>query len=146
MDLEICQVAFNITTKQVYDNVQATIDHYGTVDNFAGRGHGDVRILTVNGNVDPWSTLGLRTNSSTCDMPIRMVDGASHHFWTHPIKETDSKEIVEIRQYIIKVMLNWLGVVVEGSDDDEKGTSCSDDDNNNNNDEGIMGVEVLIKL
>ena len=110
MDLEICQVAFNISSKQVYDNVQATIDHYGTISNFGGKDHSNVRILTVNGNVDPWSTLGIPTSKSTCDMPVKMVPGASHHFWTHPIKVSDDDEIVDIREYILKVMLHWLNL------------------------------------
>ena len=110
MDLEICRVAFNISATQVYENVQATIDHYGSIDNFGGKDHSDIRILSVNGDVDPWSTLGLTPDQSTCDMPIKMVKGASHHFWTHAIKDSDDPEIVEIREFISKVLLDWVHV------------------------------------
>ena len=103
MDLEICRVAFNIT--DVYDNVQASKDFYGGLD----IGAGGSRVLSINGNVDPWSVLGIQI-SPKYSMPVRMVDGASHHFWTHPLRATDAPEIAEIRKYIYSVVMEWLGV------------------------------------
>jgi hypothetical protein len=102
MDLEICRVAFNVTN--VYDNVQASLDHYGGLDISGGS-----RVLSVNGNVDPWSVLGLQ-KSPKYSLPVQLVDGASHHFWTHPVKPTDAVEIVQIRAYIYSVVMEWLGV------------------------------------
>jgi serine protease 16 len=102
MDLELCRVAFNVTN--VYDNVQASLDHYGGLDISGGS-----RVLSVNGNVDPWSVLGLQ-KSPKYSLPVQLVDGASHHFWTHPVKQTDEVEIVQIREYIYSVVMEWLGV------------------------------------
>jgi serine protease 16 len=109
MDLEICRVAYNVTN--VYDNVQASLDHYGGLDRISsGDGYGEAsRILSVNGNVDPWSALGLRT-SPKYSLPVKMVDGASHHFWTHPVQPTDAVEIVQIREYLYSVVMEWLGI------------------------------------
>lgn len=102
MDLEICRVVFNVTN--VYDNVQASLDHYGGLDISGGS-----RVLSVNGNVDPWSVLGLQ-KSPKYSLPVQLVDGASHHFWTHPVRPTDAVEIVRIREYIYSVVMEWLGV------------------------------------
>ncbi len=37
-----------------------------------------------------------------------MVEGASHHFWTHPSLPTDQKSVVEARIVIRKQVLAWL--------------------------------------
>jgi hypothetical protein len=106
MDLEICEKAFNITN--VFENVHATRDRYGglnIVDTDA------TNILSVNGNVDPWSRLALgKSNEVKYRLPIKEVDGASHHFWTHPARDTDTPEIVQAREYIYSVLMDWLGV------------------------------------
>ena len=85
-DLDICSRIFNISN--VYENVQASLDHYG------GKNFIDTdatNILSINGNVDPWSVLGLQENDSTSfKLPVKMVEGASHHFWTHAVKDTDT--------------------------------------------------------
>eukprot|EP00934_Nitzschia_sp_Nitz4_P001565 Nitzschia sp. Nitz4//scaffold362_size15054//11541//13181//NITZ4_008902-RA/size15054-processed-gene-0.14-mRNA-1//-1//CDS//3329549250//1565//frame0 len=107
-DLAICAAAYNITN--VYENVQASLAHYGGLNIDAGS-----RVLSVNGDVDPWSVLGLHT-SPKYSLPVAMVAGASHHFWTHAVKETDLPEIVAIREYIYSVVMNWLDI-------DEKTTS-----------------------
>ena len=109
MDMEICRVAYNITN--VYDNVQATRDYYGGLDISDGS-----RVLSVNGNVDPWSTLGLH-ESPKHSLPVKMVNGASHHYWTHAVQDSDAPEVVQIREYIYSVVFEWLGFQTE------KGTS-----------------------
>lgn len=108
MDLEICSLLFNITSDNVYENVQASIDLYGG-KKFLDSGAS--QILTVNGNVDPWSVLGLEESDSTNYLlPVKMVDGASHHFWTHAVKDTDAIEIIKIREYIYSCVMEWLGI------------------------------------
>ena len=104
MDLEICNSVFGFTPSQVYENVQATLDHYGGLNI-----HEASRVLSVNGNVDPWSVLALQT-SPKYGLPVAWADGQSHHFWTHPVKDTDEPEIVEVRNYIYSVVLDWLGL------------------------------------
>jgi hypothetical protein len=62
----------------------------------------------VNGEVDPWSELALQTTSSTDDRPVYRVPGASHHFWTRPVRPTDSDEVQEAREIIFRTLLSWL--------------------------------------
>jgi len=107
MDLEICNSVFGFTPSQVYENVQATLDHYGGLNI-----QETSRVLSVNGNVDPWSVLALQT-SPKYSLPTAWADGQSHHFWTHPVKDTDEPEIVEVRNYIYSVVLDWLGLSID---------------------------------
>ena len=95
-------VAYNITN--VYENVQATIDHYGGLNIGASS-----RVLSVNGDVDPWSELGLIV-SPKYSLPAEMVTGASHHFWTHQVRDSDATEILRVREYIYSVVMDWLGI------------------------------------
>ena len=120
MDLEMCARAYNITNpNDVYDNIQASLDHYGGKDIFVNTdgSAGISNILTINGNVDPWSVLGLEEKDSTSyKLPIKVVAGASHHFWTHKVKDTDSLEIIQIREYIYSVVMDWLEIDPSNSD------------------------------
>jgi len=117
-DLEYCARAFNITNpNDVYDNIQASLEHYGGKNIFANVDPGISNILTINGNVDPWSDLGLEEKDSTSyTLPIKVVAGASHHFWTHKVKDTDSLEIIQIREYIYSVVMDWLEIDSTDSD------------------------------
>lgn len=65
------------------------------------------RILSVNGDVDPWSMLALTTERGD-ELPTHWVKGASHHFWTHPIKETDGQEVMDARDIIYLKVMQWL--------------------------------------
>jgi len=130
-DLEMCSRLFDITSDTVYENVQASIDHYGGkifLDSGASN------ILIVNGNVDPWSVLGLEESDSTSYLlPVKMVEGASHHFWTHPVKDTDEIEIIKIREYIYSCVMNWLGI--------EQHSVAATTNNMNSNDGARNGSE-----
>jgi hypothetical protein len=122
--LEICQKIFNITN--VYDNVQATLDRYGGLNINDGS-----RILSINGNVDPWSVLGLGEMDVTkYSLPVKMVDGASHHFWTHAVKDTDEIEIVKVREYIYSVIMDWLDSETKGNDSENHSSKPHNDENN----------------
>jgi hypothetical protein len=135
-DLKICQAAYNITN--VYENVQATRDYYGGLEISAGS-----RLLSVNGNVDPWSVLGLHT-SPKYSLPVQMVAGASHHFWTHQVKETDAPEIQEIREYIYSVVMDWLGietVALQEQDTNTKRIEVSRPQDRNAANTGLRGTQ-----
>lgn len=101
IDLEICKVAFNVM--DVYENIEASINYYGGLDV-----NGGSRVLFINGDVDPWSALGL-LNSTDRELPAVVVPGASHHAWTHSIRATDSKEIADARETIYSTVTCWLG-------------------------------------
>ena len=119
MDLEICYRVFNITN--VYDNVQNSLDHYGGK---AFVNTDATNILSINGNVDPWSVLGLKENDSTSyRLPTKIVDGASHHFWTHAVKDTDALEVIQIREFLYSCLQSWLGINPLVLSDSDKVTS-----------------------
>ncbi|KAL7564466.1 hypothetical protein ACA910_001560 [Epithemia clementina (nom. ined.)] len=109
-DLEVCRVAFGgLTPRVVSQAIQETLEYYG------GWNLSATRILSINGQVDPWSELAIRpkrhggNHSATQDaMPAVMVPGASHHFWTHASKTTDSKAVVAARRIIHKTVIRWL--------------------------------------
>lgn len=100
IDLEICRVAFGVT--DVYENIKASINYYGGLDLNSGS-----RVIFVNGDVDPWSALGL-LNSTDAKLPAAVVPGASHHAWTHPRKTSDSDEINTVREFIYSTVIKWL--------------------------------------
>lgn len=60
---------------------------------------GATRILFPNGQIDPWSALGVHHAPSRSE-PTLSVAGASHHSWTHPSLPTDQPEVVEARRVI----------------------------------------------
>ena len=65
------------------------------------------RVLYVNGEVDPWSANSIR-DSISVSLPVVWVQGASHHFWTHPSKPSDDENIVAARQKITDQVELWL--------------------------------------
>ena len=101
MDFEICRVAYNLTKSDVEQNIANTVDWYGDIRKRA------TRVLSVNGDVDPWSTLAI-LNSDDPLMPAHVVKGASHHFWTHAPKESDNQEVRDARDIIHLKVMEWL--------------------------------------
>ena len=77
-DLQLCQVAFGLTAFQVQAAVQETRDYYG------GREFGtdSTRILSLNGQVDPWSELALFPNNTTVTTHDMLLDGTTK--WEEP--------------------------------------------------------------
>mmetsp|Transcript_17068 Transcript_17068/g.31920 ORF Transcript_17068/g.31920 Transcript_17068/m.31920 type:complete len:112 (+) Transcript_17068:2-337(+) len=103
----MCSRVFGIDADTVSNNVDASNDFYGGWDVDSSR------ILFVNGNVDPWSTLAITsTNPEVPDptkcLPAFWVDQASHHFWTHEVLPTDSDYVNESRKKIWKQVDHWL--------------------------------------
>mmetsp|Transcript_4259 Transcript_4259/g.7092 ORF Transcript_4259/g.7092 Transcript_4259/m.7092 type:complete len:476 (+) Transcript_4259:77-1504(+) len=101
MDYEICQVAYGLSQEQVQQNVEDTSKFYGDIRQRA------TRVLSVNGDVDPWSVLAILESEDPL-MPAHVVKGASHHFWTHPVKETDNQDIKDARDIIHLKVMEWL--------------------------------------
>lgn len=66
------------------------------------------RIMWPNGEVDPWSGLGILGASPGKEQPVLMVAGASHHEWTHPSAPSDLKPVVAARAAIRKQVAAWL--------------------------------------
>lgn len=100
MDFEICERAFGISREAVVANVQQSLQHYG------GWNMDAWRIVSVNGDVDPWSMLALTNDRD--GLPTHRVRGASHHFWTHAVKDTDSQAVKDARDIIYLKVIQWL--------------------------------------
>ena len=105
-DLEMCASVFNIT------NVQERVA--GT-NVYGGWNPEGTRVLYVNGDVDPWSTLAVTKGNPAVDdnvdfecTPAFWVEGASHHFWTHEVLETDGEEVDEARTKIWSQVEEWI--------------------------------------
>jgi hypothetical protein len=104
--LQFCQEEFGIDVSAIKAAIVATNKRYGGL-------HPDAppitasRILYVNGDVDPWSGLGITLPLSET-LPAFVVHGASHHAWTHPSKSTDLPSIVDARKRISAQLFEWL--------------------------------------
>jgi len=71
------------------------------------------RILWVNGNVDPWIALSvqhLSKRQQAGNQKVLIVEGASHHAWTHPSSQTDQNTVIQARKLIKETVLEWLSL------------------------------------
>lgn len=93
MDLDICSKAFNFTPAQVTYQIQHAQAQYG------GANIQSSRIMFPNGQIDPWQANGVLT-APNADEPVLMVEGASHHFWTHPSLPSDPAPVRAAREAI----------------------------------------------
>lgn len=96
-----CGDAFGVDASSVAANVAFTNAFYGS-DAPAG-----TRILFPNGDVDPWSGLGVRDAPSP-DEPVLLVKGASHHAWTHPADEIHQPAVARAKAEIQAQVRVWL--------------------------------------
>jgi hypothetical protein len=102
-DYELCQVAFGIAASDIDYQINYANTMYG------GSNIQSSRIFFVNGEIDPWHANSVLVSPNDQE-PTLWVVGASHHFWTHPSKPTDSKEVVDARQAIWNQVGEWLKV------------------------------------
>ena len=125
-DLEVCQAVFGIDPGTVKSNINSTLTYYGgwkltpntgeqtgprissMVEDGEDTLDGQKRIIFVTGDVDPWTELALTDGNG--DHPSISVQGASHHFWTHKVLESDGDAIVAARQTIYDTVSDWLGI------------------------------------
>lgn len=105
-DLEVCERAFGVDALTVAKAVQATNEWSG------GWRMDATRILSVTGTIDPWSEMAMQNPSrhyNVTALPVvYQVPGASHHFWTHPIRDTDGSAIEAARVLIFDTVHAWL--------------------------------------
>ena len=76
-DFQICDYAFGISKTEVLESIEQTKEYYGGNKLLQGGS----RIVSVNGNVDPWATLARDDDTPNSDdplLPTFMVEGASH--------------------------------------------------------------------
>jgi len=115
LDLELCEKSFGIDAMKVKEGIESTLLYYGGWDLKPGDDsssalEGQKRLIFVNGDVDPWSELSVDEKRGSSHVQSINVPGASHHFWTHPVKDSDDKHIVEARQAIYRHVYDWLGI------------------------------------
>jgi len=100
-EISMCAEAFGLGADVVEDNVAFSNLAYG---GDAPRG---ARILFPNGDVDPWSGLGV-VDSPAPGEPTMMVRGASHHAWTHPADEISQPTVAAAKKHIQEQVMAWL--------------------------------------
>jgi serine protease 16 len=100
--LNLCEIAYGISADQVYRRVEFSNLYWGNLH------PGGSRILSVNGEIDPWHYLAILQSPDPKNMPTWWVPGASHHFWTHPSLPTDTEYIKQAREQIWKTVSYWL--------------------------------------
>jgi len=117
-DLELCEKMFGIGPEDVANSILSTLEYYGgwnltpsanAMDSSipASGPHllldqDDQRIMFVNGDIDPWSELAVSGQQSI------NVPGASHHFWTHKVQDSDETAIAIARHQIYEMVSSWL--------------------------------------
>eukprot|EP00908_Phaeocystis_cordata_P002847 Transcript_13091.p1 GENE.Transcript_13091~~Transcript_13091.p1 ORF type:complete len:506 (-),score=202.27 Transcript_13091:1411-2928(-) len=105
-EMGFCQELYQISPATVAANVAASNKFYGGArpDLLSPPA---TRVLYPNGNVDPWHGLSV-LSAPTPQLPVLMVDGASHHAWTHPSAPTDQPTVVAARAAIRQQVAAWL--------------------------------------
>lgn len=101
-EISIC-AQFGLTPAMVADNVAFSNDVYG------GAQPKGSRILFPNGDVDPWTGLGVLKSPAPTE-PVMMVVGASHHAWTHPADTVTQQTVRDAKSVIQAQVTQWLAV------------------------------------
>jgi len=102
-----CETDFGIRVDEIAGSVAATNAKYG--GRAPDKALNASRIMFVNGDVDPWSSMSI-LKSPTTSLPTLMVPGASHHAWTHPSQESDQKSVKRAREVIRDQLRRWLAM------------------------------------
>eukprot|EP01039_Chlorochromonas_danica_P003870 gene3870-4228_t len=101
VDLDLCQQAFGISPDVVQSQINNALTMYG------GRNIQATRIFFTNGEIDPWHANSVLTSPNPEEL-TNWVQGASHHFWTHPSLPTDSEQVNWARKRIWQKVADWL--------------------------------------
>lgn len=99
--MDECMKAFGISEDIVRKSVEFSNSMTG------GNNPQGSRILWPNGSIDPWYNLSVLEPPND-EQDVLWVNGASHHFWTHPSKPSDSPEVNAARQTIKDKIKEWL--------------------------------------
>ena len=106
-DFQLCEQCFGVARENVERQIEETREYY--------KWHPKEsllvlsRVLSVNGDVDPWSVLAqTEEDNDSGRLPTRWVYGASHHYWTHPVQTRDDDDIQGAREWIYGTIMEWL--------------------------------------
>ena len=95
MRKDSCNFWPNITEQSILNAVKYNNDYYGSILPSGSR------IIYPNGEIDPWSVLGvLEVPPNSNDIFTLWVPGASHHAWTHPSDPNEQSTITKARKII----------------------------------------------
>jgi serine protease 16 len=100
-NLEICHFIFNITSDEVYAQVDFTNAYYGS-----NTPEGN-RILFVNGLIDPWHALSVLHNLSRSELVVIIPDTA-HCANMHSDRDIDPPTLRDAKQRISEQVGIWL--------------------------------------
>ena len=101
-NLNLCKTLFDVREATTIQSIEFSNIKYG------GRlPLGASRILYPSGQVDPWKASSILEDIDS-ELEAFVVPGASHHFWTHPAKPSDSKEVALARKRIDDKVKSWL--------------------------------------
>ena len=101
-EISIC-AQFGLTPSVVADNVAFSNQVYGGASPMGSR------ILFPNGDVDPWTGLGVLESPAPTE-PVMIVVGASHHAWTHPADTITQQTGRNAKKAIQSQVKQWLAV------------------------------------
>lgn len=118
--MTLCERAFGIPPQQVARGIESTLEEYG------GWNLQVTKVLSVTGAVDPWSELSMQKTADTAERPVYRVPGASHHFWTHAVRETDAEPIQQAREIIINTLRGWLDESLPAAHRGGSGSNAND--------------------
>jgi len=104
--LTICD-SFNISGKEVQKSIQSTNEHYGALEPIGPDGQVGSCVLWVNGEVDPWSELGV-LEAPVPEQPVLHVPGASHCAWIYPESRIAQDSVFQARQIVRNQTLTFL--------------------------------------
>ena len=123
-DLELCAAAFGVAPREVVARAVQAANEWSGGWRLASS---TTNILSVTGTMDPWSELAIthkNSENSSSSSLVYEVPGASHHFWTHPVRPTDDPRVMAAREHIYRTVAgDWLmlGGVLQDVDDDHNG-------------------------
>lgn len=102
-EMSMCQSLFNISAAQVSANIDFSNAIWG------GGSPKPSRIYFPNGDVDPWSGLGVNPSpDDNTTEKVLIVSGASHHAWTHPADTIVQQSVADAKLIIQNQVMAWL--------------------------------------
>jgi len=103
---QLCEDVFDINQNTIGPNINATNILYGGTNIPA---YGPTNIMFVNGNVDPWHSLGIIKDISKSLQAV-FIDGTAHCSNVYPTSPNDSFALIEARHKISKYIKEVLHV------------------------------------
>lgn len=98
---------FRIVAADVKKAIVATNDFYGALSPSGPQGKLGSCVYWVNGEVDPWSELGVLSSPSP-EQPVLKVGGASHCAWIYRKESIIQKSVLRARESIRNQTLKFL--------------------------------------